>query len=485
MSGIAAIYTPISPQAAFSALSLDVNGSAAKVIGKFAFNQLRGKVDSIDRLSLNVKSSSVLDTLNSTGMFDLIKQRVGNGTGVLKHLHLNLHDGKPQRLCVPAQHVSIVASPTYDSYPLFNGFTNPSWNKILRSVTLTNVDVSVVATGRIAGWPACRDIRLEYNGIVAPRSSSSPFFRRNSSGISNTILNIADGCKSLHSLSIVNSTYANFFETDKNKYGYITSMTSLKELHIVRMNSFTLRINTPNLDKLKLECCTDLDAQIRKLSPSITYLSIAYGTFKKMPRFIRSDLAKLKDLRSLDVSYTQDEFIEFLFKDKKYIKALCSLANLNVSGTVVNGEHLYDCLAKVKLEQLVALDCPFVDKSDQFSLSKKIKIVCFDKFKKGFKFDEDLAFDTPHKAAMRDMGRRSKDCSESESSDGEGAEFKPDIGSDVEADIKPEIEPDVKPVIRPLIISESGRDNDESPRYEWRRRDPPPPPPVSSSSTST
>ncbi|TIB31954.1 hypothetical protein E3P84_02746 [Wallemia ichthyophaga] len=478
----------------FSALSLDVDGSAAKVIGKFAFNQLRGKRDSIDRLSLNVKASAVLDTLYSTGMFDLIKQRIGDCTGILQHLHLNIHDGKSQKLCIPAKHVSMVASPTYDSYPLLQGFSNATWNKSIKSLTLTNVDLSPGAISRLSEWPECQDICLEYNGIVAPRSSSSPFFRRNSGGISTTILTIADGCSSLHSLSIVNSTYANFFETDKTKYGYLASMYSLKELHIVRVNTFTLRIYTPNLEKLKLECCTDLDAQIRKLSPSITYLSIAYGSFKKMPRFIRSDLAKLDKLRSLDVSYTQDEFIQFFFKDKKYIRALSSLVHLNVSGTVVNGEHLYDCVAKLKLDQLVGIDCPFIDKSDQYALSKKIKIVWLDKVKKGFQYDDDIVFDRVHTAAIRDMGRRSNVASDSESEaesyvlDAEEADSKPSIGSDGEAQV--EVEEDEyesglesEADVKPIIAQEPARVRGSNSRYDWRRREPPPPPITRSSTT--
>ncbi|TIA89323.1 hypothetical protein E3P99_02101 [Wallemia hederae] len=461
----------------FSALHLKVNVNAAKVIGRFALNQLRGKADMIDRLSLNIESNAVNDSLHSSGLYELIRQRVHGG--VLKHLHLDVSEGRWAHVFVPATNISINAVPAYDMCPMMviaNRAGAPlNLHKTVRSLNLTNVELG----GTVSGWYACREINLKYSGIVSPRNFSIPNLRRGSNnGLSNTLLAIADGCKYLRSLSIINTTYSNFFESDKVRYGFIATMGQLKELHIVRVNTLILRFNTPKLNKLKLEGCTDLEGEVRKLSPSLSYLSLAYGSFRKMPRYLRSDFERLDNLRTLDLSYIQDEFIKFLFKDKKYLKALRSLRHLNVSGTVVGGEQLLIIIteSKVKITQLVALNCQFIDKCEQIRLSKKIRVVCLDKVKKGFVLDDELVFDKPHAAAENEKSHKSSNTSDSENTtDDESIVHRELAASESEDENHPKIEPDNEN--RRFSILLADEIDDTLPRYEWRRQSPPPPPP--------
>lgn len=416
---------------------------------------MRSNSDYTDRLTLKVFSNTGLTQLQDTGFFSLV-----NGTGPLKNFSLIgvCHDFKPQ-ISVEAEDIRIDNTWTNSLIPeyavLFLSSTKNT--SACKRLSLRNVAIEDDTYGMITN---CENLKLEYTD-KCPRGFDSQYIRAHRSGISGTVLAVTRLFKNLKSFTIINSTDKMFFSscTQQVRSYSVNEMDELEELHLVRVNTFIYKIHTRKLKKLKLEGCTDLENQFRKLNPRLRFLSLAHSRFGRITRLVRYDLLRCVELKTLDLSYVGDEFVDIFVKDKKYLRGLKSLININLSGTNVEGKDVLSCVRRhyPDFEQLKAIDCPNVTIEEQVELIENVPLCQVDINKH---VNKEFVFETPHPSAY--LCKRSRWLYIGH----HGSYYRRAQYTEVEF-------PQVMP---PPPNQAYDTPTEEMASYEWRRRSPPSPP---------
>ncbi|TIB84050.1 hypothetical protein E3Q06_02545 [Wallemia mellicola] len=406
------------------------------------------------RLKLDVFSNTGFTQLYNSGLFSLI-----NDSRPLKNLSLIglCQDFRPH-IPVEAEEISIDNTwdnslvPQYAVICLYSRNTRSCKRLSLKNVTIERDTYDVITN--------CKNLKLEYTD-KCPRGFNSQHFRANRSGLSGTVLVVTSLFNNLKSFTIINSTDQMFFSTCTYQVrGFLVStMDELEELHLVRVNTFICKIRTCKLKKLKLEGCTDLENQFRKLNPRLRFLSLAHSRFGRITRLVRYDLLRCVELQTLDLSYADDEFVDIFVKDKKYLRGLKELVNINFSGTNVEGQDVLSCVRRhyPDFEQLKAINCPNITIEEQLELIENVPLCQVDINQH---VNRELVFENPHPSAY--LYKRSRWLYIGH----HGSYYRQAQYTEIEF-------PQVMPP-PPNEIHDTP--TEELARYEWRRCTPPSPP---------
>ncbi|TIC21717.1 hypothetical protein E3Q12_03235 [Wallemia mellicola] len=412
---------------------IDSAHEIARTLRKFHFNQMRSNSNNIDRLKLDVFSNTGFTQLYNTGLFSLI-----NDSRPLKNLSLIglCQDFRPH-IPVEAEEISIDNTwdnslvPQYAVICLYSRNTRSCKRLSLKNVTIERDTYDVITN--------CKNLKLEYTD-KCPRGFNSQHFRANRSGLSGTVLAVTSLFNNLKSFTIINST-------DQMSFSTCT----------YQVRGFPIR--TCKLKKLKLEGCTDLENQFRKLNPRLRFLSLAHSRFGRITRLVRYDLLRCVELQTLDLSYADDEFVDIFVKDKKYLRGLKELVNINFSGTNVEGQDVLSCVRRhyPDFEQLKAINCPNITIEEQLELIENVPLCQVDINQH---VNRELVFENPHPSAY--LYKRSRWLYIGH----HGSYYRQAQYTEIEF-------PQVMPP-PPNEIHDTP--TEELARYEWRRCTPPSPP---------